>query len=165
MPRAGQCTTLFAVGYVCVWTTIALALFAMSAELSPMRMASPIEPPFTPWVAGVVMLGAGVLQRSRWKANQLLRCRTACLAAQPIARNRMVAWRDGCRLGVDCALSCAAPMAVLFVAGLMDPRMMVMITVAITAERVMPAGHRVARLTGAVALVAGSLICVGVTFA
>jgi predicted metal-binding integral membrane protein DUF2182 len=57
-------------------------------------------------------------------------------------------------------LSCAAPMAVLFVAGLMDPRMMVVITAAITAERVAPGGARIARVTGALALVVGLAICV-----
>jgi predicted metal-binding membrane protein len=50
-------------------------------------------------------------------------------------------------------------MAVLFVAGLMDARMMVVITAAITVERVAPEGARVARLTGALALVAGSVMC------
>jgi len=51
-------------------------------------------------------------------------------------------------------------MAVLLVAGLMDARVMVMITAAITAERVAPAGARIARLTGALALVAGLVMCV-----
>ena len=159
MRRAGQRTTLFAVGYASVWTTIGLALFAMSAELSPMGMASPTDPPFAPW-AGAVVLCVGALQRSRWKAKQLLRCRRACVTARAVPRNVMTAWRDGCRLGVDCGLSCAAPMAVLFVAGLMDARMMVLMTAAITAERVAPAGARIARLTGALALVAGLVMCV-----
>jgi len=159
MPGAGQRTTLLAVGYVGVWTTIGLALFTMSAATSAMPWASPTDPPVAPWVAGAVVLCAGTLQRSRWKAEQLLRCRQACVTAA-VRRNVMAAWRDGCRLGVDCGLSCAAPMAVLFVAGLMDARMMMAITAAITAERVAPAGPRIARLTGALALVAGLVMCV-----
>lgn len=159
LPRAGQRTTLFAVGYASVWTTIGVALFAMSAELSPMGLASPTDPPFAPW-AGAVVLCVGALQRSRWKEKQLLRCRQACVTARAIPTNVMMAWRDGCRLGVDCGLSCAAPMAVLFIAGLMDARMMLVITAAITAERVSPAGARIARLTGALALVAGLVMCV-----
>jgi hypothetical protein len=51
-------------------------------------------------------------------------------------------------------------MTVLFVAGFMDARMMVVITAAITAERVAPSGVRVARLTGALALIAGLVMCV-----
>ena len=160
MSRAGGRTTLFAVGYASIWATIGLALFAMSAELTPMPMASPTDPPLAPWVAGAVVLCAGALQRTRWKARQLLRCSEACVAARAVPRNVMTAWLEGCRLGVDCGLSCAAPMAVLLVAGLMDARMMVLITTAITAERVAPAGARFARLTGGLALIAGLLMCV-----
>ena len=50
-------------------------------------------------------------------------------------------------------------MAVLFVGGLMDARTMLVITVAITAERVAPAGVRIARLTGTLALVVGLAVC------
>jgi predicted metal-binding membrane protein len=71
----------------------------------------------------------------------------------------MTAWREGSRLGVECALSCSAPMAALLVAGLMNVPMMAVVTAAITGERVPTSGARIARLTGAIALVAGSIIC------
>ena len=158
MPRASQRTTLFAAGYATVWSAIGLALFAMSVDWSPMATASPADSPFAPW-AGAIIVSVGVLQRSRWKARLLLRCREACVTAGPIPTNVMTAWRDGGRLGVTCGLSCAAPMAVLLVAGLMDARMMAVVTAAITAERVVPAGTRIARLTGALALVAGFVMC------
>jgi len=41
----------------------------------------------------------------------------------------------------------------------MNVPIMIMITAAITAERVMPAGLRVARVTGAFALVTGAIMC------
>jgi len=159
MPRAGQRTMLFFVGYASVWAAIGLALFAMSAELSAMGATSPTNSPSVPWV-GAVVLCAGAVQRSRWKAKQLLRCRQTCVTARAVPTDGATAWRDGYRLGVDCGLSCAAPMAVLVVAGFMDARMMALITAAITAERVAPAGARIARLTGALALVAGLVMCV-----
>jgi predicted metal-binding membrane protein len=163
VPRAGQRATLFAVGYASVWTTISLALVAMSAELSPMGMASPADPPFARW-AGPVVLCVGALQRSRWKAKQLLRCRPDCVTARPAARSVTTALREGCRLGVDCGLSCAAPMVGLLAMGLMDTRMMAVITAAITAERVAPGGARIARMTGALALAAGVVMCARARF-
>src|SRR5690348_424641 len=156
--RAAQRTTLLAVGYASVWSVIELALFAMRAGLAPAGMASPADAPFAPSVVGAVVLCAGLIQRSRWKANRLRRCREWCVTARSGERTSNAALRDGCRLGIDCGLSCAAPIAVLFVAGLMDARMMLIITTAITAERVAPGGARIARLTGAVALVAGLVI-------
>jgi predicted metal-binding membrane protein len=160
MARAAEETMRFAAGYASVWTAMGLALFAMSAELSPMGTASAMAPPFVPSALGAVLVCAGVLQRSRWKTKQLLRCHEACLRVHSVSRTLLTAWREGCQLGVDCVLSCAAPMAVLFVAGLMDPRMMVVITAAITAERVAPGGARIARVTGALALIVGVAICV-----
>lgn len=155
VPRAGQLTTLFATGYVSVWIAIGLALFAMSAE-----------PPFASWTTPVVVLLGGMVQSSRWKAERLRRCRDACVPHVAISRNVLSAWRDGSRLGIDCGLSCAAPMAVLFVVGLMDARMTVVITAAITAERVAKGGARIARMTGALALIVGLVLCtraIGVT--
>jgi predicted metal-binding membrane protein len=46
-------------------------------------------------------------------------------------------------------------MAILLVLGIMDLRAMAIVAAAISVERLAPAGERVARATGAVALVAG----------
>lgn len=148
VPRAARQTTLFAAGYLGVWTAMGVALAALPAFA------------LSPWATAGVVLCAGALQCSRWKAKQLHRCRDACTSVQAESRNVMISWLRGCRLGVDCCLSCAAPMAVLYVAGLMDVGMMMLITAAITAERVAPGGARIARLTGGVALMAGLLMCV-----
>src|SRR4051812_31167082 len=60
-PSAWLLTSLYAVGYASVWGTIGLALFAIDAEL----------PTFAPEALGAVILCAGAVQRSRWKAQQL----------------------------------------------------------------------------------------------
>lgn len=156
--RVARRATLFTIGYASVWSAIGLALFVADTELSPTRMASPANSPVAPWTAAAVIVCAGLIQRSRWKATQLLRChaRTTARAAGDAA---MMALIDGGRLGAACVLSCAAPMAVLFVVGPMDARMMLLITAAITAERVAPNGARMARCTGAIALAAGLAMC------
>jgi predicted metal-binding membrane protein len=51
-------------------------------------------------------------------------------------------------------------MAVSLVAGMMDLRAMVAVTLAITAERLLPAGERVARGVGLLAVGAGVLLTV-----
>ena len=67
------------------------------------------------------------------------------------------AWRHGIRLGLRCCGCCAPLTAVLFVAGVMDIRAMVLVTAVITAERLAPRGWRIARAIG-VALIAGGAI-------
>ena len=97
------------------------------------------------------MVCAGLVQRSRWKANQLLRCRNEGATLQAMGGSVVMALLEGCRLGAA-QLSAQA-------AGLMDTRMMLVITAAISAERVAPGGVRIARFTGAVALAAGLVMC------
>ena len=157
--RAGYRASLFSAGYGGVWAAFGLAMFAVNARLSPMEMVSRPDRA-SAWWTGVVILCAGALQCSRWKENQLLRC-GGPYVTPPVGPARMMsALRTGARLGVACGLSCAAPMAVLLVAGLMDMRLMIVITAAITAERVAPPAARIARVTGAVAIVAGVVLCV-----
>ena len=156
-PHARGRTMLFAAGYAAVWGTVGLVLFAMRPASSLGSEAWP-HAPFVSLATGMVVLCAGALQRSRWKTRQLARCRQSCVPAL-VSTRVAAAWCDGCRLGVDCTLSCAAPMAVLLVAGLMNAPVMMVVTAAITAERVAPAGSRIARLTGALALVVGAVMC------
>jgi len=49
-------------------------------------------------------------------------------------------------------------MAVALAAGMMDLRVMAVVTVAIAAERLVPAGERVARIAGGVATGAGAMM-------
>src|SRR5512134_3571260 len=65
------------------------------------------------------------------------------------------AWRHGLRLGLHCSSCCAGLMVILLVIGVMDLRAMAVVAAAITVERLVPAGERVARATGAVAVGAG----------
>jgi predicted metal-binding membrane protein len=71
-----------------------------------------------------------------------------------------VLWRyreavDGLRLGLHCSQCCAGLMAILLVVVVMDPRVMAAVAAAIAVERLAPAGERVARAIGAVAVGAG----------
>jgi predicted metal-binding membrane protein len=68
------------------------------------------------------------------------------------------AWRHGVRLGLHCSHCCANLMAILFVLGVMDLRAMAVVTAAITAERLLPAGERVGRAIGAIVLGAGLVL-------
>ena len=109
-----------------------------------------------PIAVGVVVLIAGSLQLTAWKARHLARCRDAPgLARTPLPDDAATAWRHGLNIGLHCSYSCAAPMVILLVIGIMDLRVMAAVTAAITAERLLPAGERVARAIGAVVVGAG----------
>jgi predicted metal-binding membrane protein len=139
----GGLTALVGVGYFVVWTLFGMAAFPLGIALARV----------VPIVVGVVVLMAGFFQLTGWKAHHLACCRAA--GRGPVSADAGTAWRHGLRLGLHCAKCNVGLMAILLGLGVMDLRAMVVVTAAITVERLAPAGERVARATGAVALMAG----------
>jgi len=151
-------TALVAGGYLSVWTLLGAAVFPLGVALAAIRMRQPALADAAPMTMGVVVLMAGLLQRSAWKTRHLACCRAERRHGGAASTVASVAWRDGLRLGVHCASSCAGPMAILLALGVMDLRAMIVVTAAVTGERLAPAGERVARVTGTVAIAAGMLL-------
>jgi predicted metal-binding membrane protein len=153
--RLGRLTALVGVGYFFVWTVLGMAAFPLVAALASIEMQQPALARAVPIAAGVVVLIAGSLQLSAWKARLLACCREAPGRGRALPADSGTAWRLGLRLGLHCSYCCAPPMAILLVVGVMDLRAMALVAAAITAERLAPAGERIAQVIGGVALVAG----------
>src|SRR3989441_825310 len=115
-----------------------------------------------PIAVGVVVLIAGSLQLTAWKARHLACCREAPGRGRTLPTDAGTAWRHGLRLGLHCSHCCAGLMAILLVIGVMDLRAMAVVAAAITVERLAPAGERVARVTGAVVVGGGVFLIAAV---
>jgi predicted metal-binding membrane protein len=156
--RLGRLTALVGVGYFFVWAVLGMAAFPLGIALAEVEMQQPALARAVPIAAGVVLLIAGVLQFSVWKARHLA-CWRACCREAPgrptLPADAGTAWRHGLRLGIHCSQCCAGLMAILLVIGVMDLQAMAAVATAITSERLAPAGERVARVIGAVAVGAG----------
>jgi predicted metal-binding membrane protein len=164
--RLASLTLLVAAGYFFLWAAVGIAVFAAGAALGASVLALPPLGRAVPVASGMVVLGAGAVQFTRWKARHLAVCRAAPAPGRALAADAFTAWRHGLRLGVHCGCSSAGLTAVLLVAGVMDLRVMAVVTAAITLERLAPSGARVARGIGAVTVLAGLfLIARGAGFA
>jgi predicted metal-binding membrane protein len=144
--RLAPLTALVGIGYFSVWTLLGLAALPLSVALAH---AVPIT------VAAIV-LTAGAFQFSRWKSRSLACCRQT--PARPLPAGVGAAWRHGVRLGLECAACCGNLMVIALAIGAMNPGAMALVTTAITAERLMPKGDRIARVTGSVIVVAGMVL-------
>ena len=121
-----------------------------------------------PTAVGVIVLIAGACQFTAWKAHHLACCRESSAFdrgyPRELRRDRTLpadagtAWRHGMRLGLHCSCCSAGLTAILLVMGVMDLRVMAVVTTAITAERLAPAGERVARAIGVIVVCAGMLL-------
>ncbi len=156
--RLGVLTAVVGAGYFLVWTAIGMAAFPLGAALAAIEMRQPGLARTVPILVGVVVVAAGALQLTAWKARRLARCREVPGRDRRLAADAGTAWRHGVRLGLHCSTCCAGPMAVLLVLGVMDLRAMAVVAGTITVERLAPAGERVARAIGAFAIGAGLLL-------
>jgi predicted metal-binding membrane protein len=156
--RLGGLTAVVGAGYFTVWTLFGVAAFPIGVALAEVEMRLPVLSRAVPIAVAAVVLAAGGLQLTAWKARRLSCCREPPGHGHPLAADARTAWRYGLRLGVDCVACCAGLMAILLVIGVMDLRAMTVVAGAITVERLTRAGERVARATGAVAVGAGLLL-------
>jgi predicted metal-binding membrane protein len=156
--RLGRLTALVGVGYFFVSTVFGMAAFPLGVALATVEMQRPALARAVPMAVGAVVLIAGALQFTAWKAHHLACCREAPGRGRTLPSDAGTAWRHGLRFGLHCNYCCAGLTVILLVIGVMDPRVMAAVAAAITIERLAPAGERVARAIGAVVVAAGLLL-------
>jgi predicted metal-binding membrane protein len=156
--RLSRLTVLVGAGYFFVWTVLGMAAFPLGVALTTIEMQLPALARAVPIAIGALVLTAGSLQFTAWKMRHLACCREAPGRCRTPPADAGTAWRHGLRLGLHCGHCCFGPMAILLSLGMMDLRVMAVVTAAITLERLAPAGERVARAIGAVVVVAGLLL-------
>lgn len=156
--RLSWLTALVGIGYFVVWTVLGIVVFPLGATLAQIEMQRPALARSVPIIVGVVVVIAGALQFSAWKAHHLACCRELSRRGRSFPADAGTAWRYGLRLGLHCAYACAAFTAILLVIGVMDLWVMVLITAAITVERLASNSERAARAIGSVVVGAGLLL-------
>jgi len=158
VPSLGRLTAVVALGYFVVWTAVGVAAYPVGVALAAIEMQQPAVASAVPIAVGVVVLVAGIHQLGATKARHLACCREMPGPGRTLAADPGTAWRHGVRLGLHCAQCCAGLMAILLVIGVMDLGAMAAVAIALTIERVAPAGRRIARAIGVVAIAAGSIL-------
>ena len=152
--RLDYLTAVAGAGYFLVWLALGIIAFPIGVEVAALAMQYPAFANAVPIVTGVAILLVGLFQFTAWKSHQL-----ACCRAVP-PRNPSIgsaaALRHGLGLGFHCVACCFNLTLLLLVLGIMDWRLMVVVTVAMTAERL--AGERLARAIGVVVAAAGLFV-------
>lgn len=136
--RRDRQSAIAGTGYFLVW--IAISAFAV-----PLGDALAQVGPIT---RGAVLLAAGAFQFSSWKMRAL-----ECLGQSSAGAG--TPFRRGLQLGLHCARCCANLMVVLLAIGAMDLSAMIVVTIAITLERVALPGRRIAHAIGSVVIIVG----------
>lgn len=158
--RLGLLTALAGIAYFVVWTLFGVAVYPLGMTLAELEMRQPAVSRGVPFAAAAAIVIAGLFQFTEWKARALARCGQSPERGRRLSADAATAWRHGLRLGLHCGYSCAGPMLLLLVLGVMDLRAMAAVTAAITIERFAPAGQRAAHAIGVVIVATGVILMI-----
>lgn len=144
-------TTLFVLGYLLLWSAVGL-VFSVANTSAPILqggISSALGVPAAN-VTGALLILAGVYQLTPLKDRCLAGCR---LPLGFVASHWREGFAGGFRMGVEhglyCLGCCGAMLAALLAFGLMNLPVMVVLTLWILAEKLLPAGPRVAQVAAA----------------
>jgi predicted metal-binding membrane protein len=157
--RPGLATALFVIGYLVAWTAYGVVAYALY------RLVRSLDPAFLGWdrfgpeITGAAIVLVGVYQLTPLKRACLRHCRTPLgfvmhhWHAGPTGAVRM-----GVVHGAWCVGCCWALMVLLFAVGVMSITWMVVVSAVVFAEKVLPAGERVARSLAVLLVVLGAWV-------
>jgi predicted metal-binding membrane protein len=159
--RAGEAavpTWIFIAGYLLVWVLAGIVVYAavqIGSDIAK-ELTSADRARWAPVALGITLVAAGLYQFTRVKHICLTRCRSPFAFVTFCWRDgRLGALRMGLTHGAYCLGCCWALFAVLVAAGVMSIAWMLLLTVLVFAEKVLPYGQRAASAIGLALIVLG----------
>lgn len=149
-------TIVFTLGYLIIWTAFSAVFAGIQVWMQARSLLTPAMSSASPWLAGGILVVAGLFQFSKLKEVCLNGCRS------PVSYF-MTEWREGyggalwmgLKHGVHCVGCCWVLMALLFVAGVMNLLWMAVITAFVLAEKLWAKGELFGRIGGVAMIVWG----------
>jgi predicted metal-binding membrane protein len=158
-------TWIFVAGYLLVWAVAGVLVYLLvqiGGDLAS-RVAAAERARWGPLALGTTLLAAGAYQLTPLKRVCLRHCRSPfAFVAQHWQDGRLGALRMGLRHGGYCLGCCWALFAVLVATGVMSLAWMLLLTLVVFAEKVLPRGERSATAVGIAFLALGLLVATGV---
>lgn len=150
---------LFMAGYILAWLCFSLAAAAAQIALVAGGWVEEMALRATlPGLAGAVLVAAGAYQLSPLKNACLRQCRSpAAFITSHFRPGAAGAVRLGLLHGAYCVGCCWLLMVLLFVGGVMNLAWVALLTVLVAAEKLLPGGKWIARVSG-IAMVGGGIV-------
>jgi predicted metal-binding membrane protein len=151
-------TWIFIAGYLLVWLAAGLLVYILGQAGSSVvaHMSSTEREHWAPLALGAVLVGAGLYQFTPLKRTCLAHCRSPlAFVALHWRDGRTGALRMGLRHGVYCLGCCWALFAVLVAAGVMSVAWMLLLTLVVAIEKLLPLGQRASAGIGLALLILG----------
>ena len=154
-------TGLFLAGYLAVWLGFSVAAAAGQFALQLAALAN-MDMAVTPALGGALLIAAGLFQFTDLKQACLAKCRTPVgFVIAHWHEGPAGAFVMGAHHGGFCLACCWALMGLLFVFGAMNLLWIAGLAALVLAEKLLPAGERIAMLTGLPLIGTGIWLLVG----
>jgi predicted metal-binding membrane protein len=135
----GVLTSAFVGGYLTVWSLFSALITLAQWGLLELRLVTPMMASASSWLSGGLLLAAGVFQFTELKNACLKQCRTPLGFLMTEWRpGRRGAFVMGLRHGAYCTGCCAMLMLLLFVVGVMNLIWIILLTLVVLAEKLLP---------------------------
>ncbi len=150
--------TYFTAGYLIVWIGFSAAATMAQWAFDSAHLLSDSMAIRNESAAGLIVVAAGLYQLSPVKRTCLRRCCSSNnLLANEQPQKPSAAARAGLTYGISCLGCCWALMCMLFVVGVMNIFWIAAITICVLAEKTLPSGLLIARVTAVGLIGWGSL--------
>jgi predicted metal-binding membrane protein len=162
--RAFVPTWIFVLGYLLVWTVIGgiTWILVQVASDAAGQLGFATRETWGPLTLGIVLVMAGLYQLTPLKRVCLDHCRSPFgFVMQHWREGYGGALQMGLIHGLYCLGCCWALFAVLVAAGVMSLAWMLLLTLVVFAEKVLPFGPRAAQIVGVTFLILGVVVAVG----
>jgi predicted metal-binding membrane protein len=149
-------TLLFTATYLGVWLLAGVPVYAASRAIEELSAHSARFADLAAYAVGIVLIAAGVYQLSAFKHACLRKCKSPLQFLTEHWRSGYAAtFRLAIRHSLYCLGCCAALMVILVAAGAMNLIWVLIITIVVFAEKVMPYGEWTARIAGLLLILLG----------
>ena len=162
--QAAVPTWVFIAGYLLVWAAAGFLVHGLVQIGSDVAtgLTSADRASWAPVALGATLLAAGLYQFTPLKRVCLIHCRSPfAFVAQHWRDGRIGALRMGLRHGGYCLGCCWALFAVMVAAGVMSLAWMLLLTLLVFIEKVLPQGRRAAPVIGVALILLGVMVASG----
>jgi predicted metal-binding membrane protein len=159
-------TWIFIAGYVLVWAAIGLLVYVLvqAGSDAATSLGAATRARWAPLALGITLIVAGLYQFTPLKRVCLSHCRSPmAFVAQHWRDGRRGALEMGIRHGAYCLGCCWALFAVLVATGVMSMAWMLLLTLVVFVEKVLPMGQHTAAAIGVSFVAFGVAVASGAT--
>jgi predicted metal-binding membrane protein len=144
-------------GYFAIWLLAGVGIYILGVVFNNAAMRSANLSRAVPFFSGTSLIILGAFQLTGSKMKHVLRCRSPFGCACSCPQNE-TSFRLGCKQGMACCACCYPLMIIQVILGMMNLFVMAVITMIITAEKLLPRPEVTARFAGMTSIAVGIIM-------